>query len=68
MLGDFGNHNVNAWLASVGISRKLVPHTMGRLGFVYGRDSGFYGGAVTNLALEGVQLVISWSPQEPVGF
>ena len=68
MLGNLGNHNVNAWLASIGISRKLFAHTMGRLGYVYGRDSGFYSGTVTNLALEGVQVVISWSPQEPIGF
>ena len=67
MLGNLGNHNLNAWLASVGISRKLVPHTIGRIGYVYGRDSGFYSGAITNLALEGVQVVISWIPREPVG-
>jgi hypothetical protein len=68
MLENLANHNLNAWLASVGISRRFDRHTIGRIGYIYGRNAGFYGGGAMNRHFEGVQLVVSWSPQEPFAF
>ena len=68
MLDNLGNHNLNAWLASIGISRRFDRHTTGRIGYIYGKNTGFYNGSLTSRHLEGVQLVVSWSPQEPLAF
>jgi len=55
--------NLNAWVGNAGIERTLGSHTSMQAGYFYGRNSGIVQGAVANRQLEGVNLVISWTPQ-----
>jgi hypothetical protein len=69
-LENIGNHNLNAWLGDAGIGRRFGMHTTVRMAYVYGRISGVYTGTGTGTsekrALQGVQLVVSWSPHLPL--
>jgi len=67
MLDNAGGHNLNAWITNAGLSRRLDRHTQLRAGYMYGRNSGVYNGVLAKRPLQGVQLVLSWSPQEPIG-
>ncbi len=61
-LENIGTHNFNAWLVNAGIGRQFGAHTTVQLAYVYGRIAAVYSGLPVKRALEGVQLIVSWSP------
>jgi hypothetical protein len=62
-LSDSALSNLDAWVARAGIGRTLSARTMAQLGTFYGRTSGLVGSTLAHGQLEGVNLVVSWSPQ-----
>jgi hypothetical protein len=62
-LSDSALSNLNAWVAKAGIERTLSERTMAQVGTFYGRTSGLVGSTLGHGQLEGVNLMISWSPQ-----
>lgn len=64
---DAGIHNINGWLANAGLSRRLSTYTLMRGGYFYGKTSGIFFGELTHRPIQGVELVFTWSPQEPFG-
>jgi hypothetical protein len=67
MLEDIDNHNLDSWLGNAGIGRRFGMHTILRLAYLYGRIEGAYGNAPEKQSLQGVQLMVSWSPHLPLG-
>jgi len=67
MLENALGHNLNGWLANAGITRRLDRYISMRAGYVYGSNSGVYGGVPAKQNFQGVQLVFSWNPQGAVG-
>ncbi len=67
-LSEIGSHNLNAWLGDAGINRRFGLHTMAQLAYIYGRTSGVVADTPEKRSLQGVRLVLSWSPFLPLGF
>lgn len=74
-LQDIGGHNLDSWLGDAGLGHRFGMHTTVQLAYVYGRVSGVATGVTTGgvaaavpekEALQGVRLVVSWSPHLPL--
>jgi hypothetical protein len=66
LLNDTNNRNLDAWLTNAGIGRRIGMHTTVQMAYVYGRIAGVYSGSPAKRSLEGVQLILSWSPHLPL--
>jgi len=66
-IANIGGYNLNAWLGDAGINRRFGLHSTVQLAYIYGRMSGVITGLPEKRSLQGVRLVITWSPFLPLG-
>jgi hypothetical protein len=62
-IGSTGFESLSGWTANAGVTERLTGNTILNESYVYLKTEGNYLGSATNLSIQSVRLLMSWSPQ-----